>query len=164
MNHQARLRQMYRGGVGNASARRWARLWASVFARAPIGIRWVTLEVPGRKSGRPTRFPLGMADLDGRWFLVSMLGECNWVRNVRANDGQALLIRAGWAVSVTLREVPAVDRPRIVQRYLRKVPGGRPHIPVDKNAPLKEYAAVARLPVFLVEGVTPVRSRACRRR
>ena len=46
----------------------------------------MTLEVLGRRSGLLRRFPLGMARLDGRWYLVSMLGEqCNWVQNVRAS-------------------------------------------------------------------------------
>ena len=49
--------------------------------------RWVTLEVPGRTSGKATRFPLGIMDVDGRSYLGSMLGNtCNWVRNVRAGD------------------------------------------------------------------------------
>jgi hypothetical protein len=34
----------------------------------------VTLEVPGRRSGRPISFPLVMAVVDGQRYLVSMLG------------------------------------------------------------------------------------------
>ena len=78
------LRAMYAGGRGNATARCFANLWAAVLSLGLAPRRWVTLEVPGRRSGRVARFPLGMADLDGQWYLVPMLGEqCNWVRNVR---------------------------------------------------------------------------------
>src|SRR4051812_3542971 len=82
------LREMYAGGRGNPTARRFARLWAFVHSLGLFPRRWVTLEVVGRRTGRVTRFPLGMADWKGNWYLVSMLGDdCNWVRNVRAADG-----------------------------------------------------------------------------
>ena len=71
-------RSMYEGGRGNDRARWYARLWGRVFCLGLLPRRWVTLEVRGRRSGHPTRFPLGMADVDDRWYLVSMLGECNW--------------------------------------------------------------------------------------
>jgi hypothetical protein len=92
-----------------------------------------------------------MADWDGRWYLVSMLGEdCNWVRNVRAASGRAVLRRRR-PVACQLAEVPAAERPEIIRRYLQKVPGGRPHIPVSKDAPLPEFAAISpRYPVFRV--------------
>ncbi len=89
---EARLRAMYAGGRGDATARRFARLWAAVFALGLAPKRWVTLEVAGRRSGRTVRFPLGMADWEGHWYLVPMLGEqCNWVQNVRAAHGRVTL-------------------------------------------------------------------------
>ena len=113
--------------------------------------RWVTLEVAGRRSGRVTRFPLGMADWDGQWYLVPMLGEhCNWVQNVRAADGLATL-RHRRAVGCRLVEVPASERAPIIKRYLDKVPGARPHIPVDRHAAVADFEAIAaRYPVFRV--------------
>ncbi|WP_432837653.1 nitroreductase/quinone reductase family protein [Dactylosporangium sp. CA-092794] len=146
------LRSMYAGGRGNATARRFARFWAAVHGAGLLPRRWVTLEVPGRRTGRLTRFPIGMADWRGRWYLVSMLGEdCHWVRNVRAADGRAVL-RHGRARPCRLVEVPAADRPPILKRYLQKVPGGRPHVPVAPGAPLSAYEEVAaRYPVFRVE-------------
>ena len=86
------LRAMYAGGRGNATARRYALTWATVFGLGLAPRRWVTLEVAGRHTGRVTRFPLGMADWNGHWYLVPMLGEnCNWVRNVRAAHGHVTL-------------------------------------------------------------------------
>lgn len=67
------LRAMYAGGHGNATARWFARFWAAVQGAGLLPRRWVTLEVVGRRTGRVTRFPLGMADWEGNWYLVSML-------------------------------------------------------------------------------------------
>jgi len=146
-----RLRAMYRGGRADATARRFSRLWAAVFGFGLAPRRWVTLEVPGRRSGRLARFPLGMADQDGQWYLVPMLGErCNWVQNVRAAGGRATL-RHGRAVACRLAELPVSERAPVIKRYLEQVPGARPHIPVDRHAPVADFEAIApRYPVFRV--------------
>lgn len=143
---------MYASGRADPPARRLAKIWATVFALGLAPRRWVTLEVTGRRSGQPTRFPLGMARLDGRWYLVSMLGErCNWVENVRAAHGQVTLSH-GRAVHRQLAEIPVGDRPPVLKRYLQQVPGARPHIPVSRHADVDEFAAIApHYPVFLVE-------------
>lgn len=144
------LRRMYTGGRGDATARRFARWWARVFTLGLLPRRWVTLEVPGRRSGKPTRFPLGMADLDGKWYLVSMLGDCNWVRNVRAAQGNVVLRRRR-ARRCRLVEVPVAERAPILKRYLQKVPGGRPHLQIPPDAPLADFEKLApAYPVFLV--------------
>ena len=145
------LRAMYAGGRADATARRFARAWAAVFRLGLMPRRWVTLEVAGRRSGRATRFPLGMADVGGERYLVSMLGErCNWVQNVRAADGRVTL-RHRRAVQCRLAEVPVSERAPIIKRYLGRVPGARPHLPVDRRAPLADFQAIAdRYPVFRV--------------
>jgi len=93
-----------------------------------------------------------MADLDGEWYLVSMLGEqSNWVQNVRSANGRAVL-RHGRARPCLLVEVPVGQRVPILRRYLRTVPGARPHIPVTAQDPDSALAeVVARYPVFRVE-------------
>jgi len=163
-----RLRAMYAGGRANRAARRLARLWAAGFQLGLMPSRWVTLEVPGRRSGRVTRFPLGMADWNGQRYLVPMLGErCNWVQNVRAANGAAAL-RRRHALGCTLTEVPLAERAPIIKRYLEQVPGARPHIPVDRRAPMADFEAIAeRYPVFRVgaaaatsAGATPAQVRA----
>jgi len=145
------LRGMYAGQRGNNTARRFARLWSTLFAWGVAPQRWVTLEVLGRTSGKVLRFPLGEADLDGRRYLVSMLGnDCNWVRNVRAARGQVTLVRRR-RVPCLLVEVPVGQRAPIIKRYLNQVPGARPHIPVDRRADVGEFEVIAPdHPVFLI--------------
>jgi hypothetical protein len=141
---------MYAGGRAGRAARWFARVWGWAMGVGVVPRRWVVLEVPGRTSGRLTRIPLGMADVDGRWYLVSMLGECHWVRNVRAAGLRATLVH-GRRRSVRLVEVRAADRAPILRRYVAVAPGGRPHIPVDRTEPVEAFAAVAeRFPVFEV--------------
>jgi hypothetical protein len=90
-----------------------------------------------------------MVPLDGERYLVSMLGrEAAWVKNVRAANGQATL-RHGLTEQVQLEELAVEKRARVLKAYLRLAPGARPHIPVDKNAPLEEFQAIAeQFPVF----------------
>jgi len=143
-------RAMYRGGRGDARARWYAGVWRRAFRTGLLPRRWVVLEVPGRSTGRMTAFPLGMADVDGRWYLVSMLGECQWVANVRAAGGRAHLRRLRRR-PVRLVEVPPSARARILRRYVEKVPGGRPHIAVGRGSPLAAFEAIAAdHPVFEV--------------
>ena len=149
---QERLRHMYAGGRANDAARAYVRLYNRVVPWGITPTRWVILEVTGRTSGRPIRLPLGLADLDGTWYLVSMLGECNWTKNLRAADGHATILRRG-RHPITATEVPVDRRAPIIKRYLAKVPGGRPHIPVDRRAPVADFEAVAPgTPVFAITG------------
>ncbi len=142
---------MYAGGHANRQARRYARFWATVIRAGLLPRRWVTLEVPGRNSGAPRRFPLGVATVNGDRYLVPMLGaDCNWVANVRAADGHARLLH-GTSEDVQLTEVPVAERPPLLKAYLEQVPGARPHIPVDRHSDLGAFVAIAaRYPVFRV--------------
>jgi hypothetical protein len=121
-------------------------------AAAGIGPRYlITVEVTGRASGRTIAFPAVIADYDGGRYLVSMLGEnTNWVRNVRAAGGHAVL-RHGGREEVVLREVDVAERPPILRCYLQRAHGARAHIPVDPRAPVEEFERIAaRYPVFQV--------------
>lgn len=116
--------------------------------------RDVTLEVRGPFERKTIAFPVVMADHDGDWFLVSMLGaNVNWVRNVRAADGRAV-IRHGDAHDVQLLEVPVKWRAPIPRRYLDVAPGARPHVPVAPRAPLAEFERIAAdFPAFRIVGL-----------
>ncbi|HTO08927.1 MAG TPA: nitroreductase/quinone reductase family protein [Myxococcota bacterium] len=144
-------RWLYRGGRPNALARFLNRLQAAIFARG-VSPDWVVaLDVVGRSSGRKITFPLVMAWVDGERYLVSMLGRnVAWVRNLEAAGGRAVL-RHGKSEPVRLELVTPERRAPILQEYLRRAPGARPHIPVDPGAPLESFAAVAAdYPVFRV--------------
>ena len=59
---------MYAGGRGDPTARRYSRAWSWLIARGLGPRRWATLEVRGRRSGELRSFPLGLADVAGRWY------------------------------------------------------------------------------------------------
>lgn len=144
-------RSLYRGNRPGLVARVLNRGWAFVHALG-VAPNWlVTLEVVGRRSGRRITFPLVMAVVDGERYLVSMLGEeVAWVRNVRAAGGRARL-RHGRSEEVRLEELPAERRAPVLKAYLQRAPGARPHVPVDKDAPLGAFEAIAAgMPVFRV--------------
>ena len=144
-------RWLYRGGHPNILARAMNRGWAAVHSLGIAPNYLVTLEVKGRRSGRTISFPLAMTVVDGERYLVSMLGnEAAWVRNLRAANGYAVL-RHGRTERVRLVTVEVEQRPRVLKAYLKRAPGAQPHIPVDKDAPLEAFAAVAaQIPVFRV--------------
>ncbi len=147
-------RWLYRGGRPNPIARVMNRGWAIVHSLGVAPDYFVTLEVVGRRSGRIISFPLAMVVIDQQRYLVSMLGEeASWVRNIRAADGQARL-RHGRIEHVRLVEIPVERRAPILKAYLKIAPGARPHIPVDKDAPLEQFEAIAaQFPVFRVEKI-----------
>lgn len=149
------LRWLYRGGRPSGFARLQNRASAIAFSAGIWPKRVATLEVRGRRSGRIISFPVVIADLEGERYLVAMLGECaSWPRNVRA-DGHAVL-RHGRRESVLLEDVPVEGRPPILRRYLEVAPGGRPHISVDRGAPLDEFAEIAAdVPVFRITPAPP---------
>jgi hypothetical protein len=144
-------RWLYRGGRPNRVARVADRLTAALSARGAGPDYLVTLEVPGRSSGRTVGLPLVVAEVRGERYLVSMLGEgVNWVRNVRAAGGEAV-VRHGRREEVRLEEVAPEQRAPVLKAYLGRAPNARTHVPVDKDAPIDEFEAVAsRFPVFRV--------------
>jgi deazaflavin-dependent oxidoreductase (nitroreductase family) len=145
-------RWLYRGGRPQRSAKALNRLWATAFAAGRLSPdNAMTLEVCGRRTGRTVAFPVVVAEYRGERYLVSMLGEnANWVRNVRAAGGRAVLRRRG-AQHIQLREVAPADRAPILRAYLNAAPGARPHIPVDRHAPLEDFERIAaRYPAFRI--------------
>lgn len=141
----------YRGGRPNRVARLLDRGGAIVYALGVAPNYMVTLEVPGRRTGRIFRLPLVMVVFDGERYLVSMLGEdVNWVRNVKAAGGKVTLLH-GRREEVRLEEVAPEYRAPVLKDYLKRAPGARAHLPVHKDAPLAEFERVSpRFPVFRV--------------
>jgi len=141
----------YRGRRPNRAARILNRGWAAVHALGVAPDYLVTLEVPGRRSGQIISFALVMVVVGGERYLVSMLGEeVNWVRNVKAAEGNVTL-RHGRREEVRLEEVVSDRRAPILKAYLKRAPGARAHLPIDKDAPLAEFERIlSRFSVFRV--------------
>jgi deazaflavin-dependent oxidoreductase (nitroreductase family) len=121
--------------------------------------RTVTLEVIGRKSSIPRRVTVATAQVDGSQYLVSVHGESNWVRNVRAANGEASII-SGRRMPVRLIEIPLEDRPPVIQAYLSEGSFGRSaaeiarQFGVEPEPALSDIAPLAgRHPVFRIEHI-----------
>jgi deazaflavin-dependent oxidoreductase (nitroreductase family) len=82
---------------------------------APQGA--VTLEVRGRRTGKPRRVPILVTEHEGAEYLVALAGEAQWLRNVRAADGYAVLRRRK-ARPVRLHELPVEERPPVLAAYI----------------------------------------------
>jgi hypothetical protein len=148
-------RWLYRGGRPGGLARVMNRVSAAVFASGRLSPpQAVTVEVTGRRSGRPVAFPMVVADYQGEQYLVSMLGpRTNWVANVAAAGGRAVVVR-GVRQEVLLELVPVELRAPIIKRYLALAPGARPHVPVDQHADVSDFEAIA--PDHPVYRIVPV--------
>jgi deazaflavin-dependent oxidoreductase (nitroreductase family) len=157
--HDTYLRWLYRGGRPSRFGRVLNRLSAIMFSAGVMPSRVATLEITGRKSGRTVSFPVVIADYRGERYLVSMLGaNTNWVRNLTAADGQAVL-RHGRQELIHLEEIPVADRAPVLRRYLQVAPGARPHIPVDRRADLTEFERIAAgYPVYRIQPRAAVRA------
>jgi hypothetical protein len=112
------------------------------------------LEVRGRVSGRMRANPVVIATVEGKHYLVSMLGpNSDWVKNVEAAHGDAV-IRQGRRRQVHLFQVPPGQRAPILREYVRIATSGRRHFPLSVDAPLSDFEAISeRYPVYRIEGV-----------
>jgi hypothetical protein len=144
-------RWLYKGGHPNALAKVVNKGWAILHSLGISPNYMVTLEVAGRQSGKLISFPLAMTVVKSERYLVSMLGgDVNWIRNIKAAGGKAIL-RHGIIEKVFLEEVDVQQRAAIIKAYLQIAPGARPHIPVDKDAPISAFEEIApKIPVFKI--------------
>lgn len=121
----------------------------------------VTLEVPGRRSGKMQRIPIVITPYEGIDYLVSLAGESQWVRNVRAAEGQAALRRARIR-PVTLTEIEASERSPVIAEYLRQgrqrsgdeaaVDQARFYFGLEADATRADIEAIAvHYPVFRID-------------
>ena len=149
--YDAYLRAAYRRRHRTATVRLLNRMAVVMFGAGIGPRRAAVLEVVGRSSGRVVSVPVVVTDWYGERYLVSMLGErAGWLRNVRAAQGRAVL-RRGKREDVILTNVVPAERPPILRRYLAIAPGARPHIHVDRDARLEDFAAIAgEIPVLRV--------------
>jgi deazaflavin-dependent oxidoreductase (nitroreductase family) len=62
------------------------------------------LEVRGRRTGRLYQRPVAVAAIDGHRYIVSLWGESQWARNLRAGAGAKLRL-GGWIEPVEAHEL-----------------------------------------------------------
>lgn len=132
---------------------RWVNRFASWWSGLGLSSReMAVLEVRGRASGRRRSTPVVIAAVEGKRYLVSMLGSgSDWVKNVEAAHGTALL-RQGRRRPVHLVRVPPAERAPILSEYVRVATSGRRHFPVAVGAPLSEFQSIAeRYPVYRID-------------
>lgn len=137
------------GRIANRSQVWWAKLG--------MPPSWgVSFEVPGRVSGKTRSIPLAVADYEGERYLVAMMGNrADWVLNVRANGGHAV-IQHGRRREIELEDVPVEARAPILAAYLKRAPGARPHFPIGPDAAIEEFEALAsEYPVLRVASSRP---------
>ena len=89
------------------------------FTSLGITSRTVTLEVRGRKTGRPIRASLARTNYGSNRYFVSLAGEVDWVKNVRAAAGKAVMISRR-RIPVYLREMPLEERAPVLLAYVQK--------------------------------------------
>jgi len=131
---------------------RWANRFAGWSSALGLSAKAAVLEVRGRASGQRRSTPVVIATVDGRRYLVSMLGPgSDWVKNVEAAHGDAVL-RQGRRSPVHLVGVPPAERAPILREYVRVATSGRHHLPLPVGAPLSEFQAIAeRYPVYRID-------------
>ena len=119
----------------------------------------VGLEVMGRRSNEPRSSVVTWVELDSERYFVSMLGErTDWVRNVRAAQGHAV-IRHRSREEALLEEVPIYERAPLLRAYLKRTAvATRHHLGIDPAAPLAEFERIAPAhPLFHI--VSPISKR-----
>jgi deazaflavin-dependent oxidoreductase (nitroreductase family) len=89
------------------------------FTSLGITSRTVTLEVRGRKTGRPIRVSLARTDCGGNQYFVSLAGEVDWVKNVRAAEGKAVMVSRK-RMPIRLKEIPLEERAPVLLAYVQK--------------------------------------------
>jgi deazaflavin-dependent oxidoreductase (nitroreductase family) len=74
------------------------------------------LRVRGRKSGKLYDVPVRVAVMDGRRYVLSMLGEAQWVRNLRA-AGEAEMVVGEQVEAVRCSEVHGEEKAAFLRWY-----------------------------------------------
>lgn len=86
-----------------------SRIWLRVGLAA-------VLEVPGRRTGTPRQVTIIPWEVAGTWYLMSLYGESDWVRNLRA-AGRGQLRRKGRTEAFSAIEVEGDERERVLAAY-----------------------------------------------
>lgn len=142
------MRLFYRGWKPTRLGRVVNRLSAWYAATGLPPHFQVVLQLTGHRSGKRYASVLVAPELEGKRYFVSMLGDGSaWVKNALAKP--EAVIHHGKKQQVRLIPIPQEERAPVLKEYVRIATSGRTHFPVDRNAPLSEFEAIAsEYPVF----------------
>ncbi len=88
-------------------------------AGIPTGAPNVLLTTRGRRSGKLRTVPLGILELEGRWFVQASYGQTGWVANVRADGAASVTQPGGQPVPVEAIELVPEEGGAVLRRALR---------------------------------------------
>ena len=131
----------------NNTVARLTRLGISVYGSRVLYVR-------GRTTGELRSTPVNLLDFEGNRYLVAPRGVTQWVRNVRAANGEAELRVGRRAEPVRLTELADDDKPGLLRAYLKRWRWevGVFFDGVDAKAPAAKLREIApSYPVFRVE-------------
>lgn len=111
----------------------------------------VQLQVKGRRSGQTRSVAVTWVEHEGQRHLVAPRGNTEWVRNVNAAGGEAV-VKHGKSEPVRLEEVPVERRAPIIQSYLKKTHRvTKREFGIEPDAPMEEFQRIAPdHPVFRI--------------
>ena len=113
--------------------------------------RMVRLEHKGRASGDMRSTAVNWTEHEGQRYLVSPRGDTQWVRNVRADGGRALLRRGGSSETVRLEEIPVEGRAAIIKQYVGEYKIVKREFGLEPDDPIEQYKGIAaNHPTFLI--------------
>ena len=145
--------------INNAMISYLLRLGINVWSFALLTVR-------GRKSGKPIETPIAIFAQGGKRYLITPYGIVNWVRNLRAAQGEATLTRSRRTEKIHAIELEPVAAAPIFREAVRSGPPGiptalirvyrslfvLPYLNVTANASLEEFEReVLTHPVFLLQ-------------
>lgn len=116
------------------------------------------LTVSGRKTGKLRTIPLMVFNWNDERWLLSTLGEVDWVRNLRAADRITLSAGRGEAPErIRVVEVPPAESARLLKDNLAAFPAVvRNNFDVAPDAPLAAFEREAvRHPTFRIISLLP---------
>jgi len=111
----------------------------------------VLLQVKGRRSGQTRSVAVTWVEHEGQRYLVAPRGNTEWVRNVKAAGGEAIL-KHRKSERVRLEEVSLEQRAPIIKSYLKRTAMvTKREFNMEPDAPIEEFEKIAgRHPVFRI--------------
>jgi deazaflavin-dependent oxidoreductase (nitroreductase family) len=145
---------------------------ATISSLVRLGIKvggFSLLTVRGRKSGKPIETPLVIFVQKQKRYLIAAYGIVNWVRNLRAAGGEAILTQRRHNEKIRAIELSSEAAALVFRAALRSGPPGTPamifpvyralfvlpYLNVTENSSLEEFEReVLTHPVFLVQSAS----------